>query len=108
MRKQSNGLAFSMVLAALFGIFFNDDLSAQERLITGMQCEHLENHIGLDTDKPRFSWVLPEGTVSQTGYEIIVGTDSSSVMNGEGNVWNSGLVKSNKVLAEYAGTALMP
>ena len=53
MRKQSNGLAFSMVLAALFGIFFNDDLSAQERLITGMQCEHLENPIGLDTDKPR-------------------------------------------------------
>ena len=55
MRKQSNGLAFSMVLAALFGIFFNDDLSAQERLIAGRQCEDLENPIGLDTDKPRFS-----------------------------------------------------
>ena len=79
----------------------------QERL-TSLQCEHLENPLGIDTPAPRLSWMLPDGIAAQKSWTITVGTDSLSVSKGSGNMWSSGPVASGKVLATYAGKALEP
>ena len=73
-----------------------------------LQCEHLENPIGVDSKAPRLSWRLPDGVTAQRQWEIIVGTDSSAVARGIGDMWSSGVVKSHKVIATYQGRALEP
>lgn len=76
--------------------------------IRDMRCEHLDSPIGIDAPAPRFSWRLPEGVRSQTGYYIVVGTDSAAVASGEGQMWNSGIVQSGDVLVRYGGAPLEP
>ena len=76
--------------------------------ITKLQCEHLENPIGIDCTAPRFTWQLPDGVVAQSSYRIFVGKDSSAVASGKGGSWDSGNVNSEKVLAVYNGEQLAP
>jgi Glycogen debranching enzyme len=77
-----------------------------------LRCEHLSNPIGIDVEAPRLTWSL-ENNVSQQGimqnaYRIVVGTDSSSVSQGKGNVWDSQMVTSSEMLVFYQGEALKP
>ena len=76
--------------------------------VTSLQCEHLDNPIGIDTQVPRLSWMLPTGVKVQKSWTITVGTDSLSVSKGSGDMWSSGPVASGKVLATYAGKELEP
>ena len=73
-----------------------------------MQCEHLDSPVGIDAGTPRLSWMLPDGVVKQTGYQVVVGTDSAGVASFEGNMWNSGIVESDDVLVRYSGIPLEP
>lgn len=81
---------------------------AQENPITDMRCEHLVSPLGIDAVSPRFTWRLPDGIARQTGYRIVVGTDSSDVLSGSGDIWDSGFTRSDCVLAEFDGTGLSP
>ena len=61
---------------------------------------YLENPIGIDIEKPEFSWKLvsDEENTRQTAYRIIVG-----------DVWNSGRVESDSsVFVKYDGGVLKP
>ena len=54
---------------------------------------------------PQFSWAISPG--GQTGYEILVATSPSQLSNGQGNVWDSGMVSSGASLnVPFAGSAL--
>jgi alpha-L-rhamnosidase len=44
----------------------------------------------------------------QLAYRIVAGTDSLSVLNGNGNCWDSKKVESDKMLVAYAGIVLKP
>ena len=70
--------------------------------VENLRVENLVNPLGIDTDKPRFSWQITsdEYNVVQTAYHIIVSDDN-------GEVWNSGVVNSAEQLwIPYGGTTL--
>ena len=70
--------------------------------VSNLRVENLKNPLGLDTDKPRFSWITSsdQQDVKQTAYEIVVSGD-------HGELWNSGKVASNEQLwIPYAGEQL--
>lgn len=73
-------------------------------------CDHLPNPIGIDNGTPRLSWMLNDirNGAKQTAYRIIVGTDSLSVVNGRGAIWDTRKVQSDQILVKYGGEKLKP
>ena len=70
--------------------------------LSWLRVENMEKPIGLDTDKPRFSWTIlsDKQNVKQTAYQLIVSSD-------QGELWNSGRVESDQQLwVPYGGTPL--
>ena len=70
--------------------------------VTNLRVENLKEPLGIDTDKPRFSWQITSDkkAVRQTAYQIVVSGD-------KGELWNSGKVASDEQLwIPYAGDAL--
>ena len=78
--------------------------------ITHLQTEHLHNPIGIDNPNPRLTWRMDDtrhGATQQT-FQIIVGTDSTDVTNGQGNSWNSGIQQGREATTRYMGRQLAP
>ncbi|MEN8194215.1 MAG: family 78 glycoside hydrolase catalytic domain [Bacteroidota bacterium] len=75
-----------------------------------LKCEYMVNPIGLDTQVPRLTWKLLDKRkgISQSAYQIIVGPELSDVKNGNGNIWDSGKINSDKMLVLYKGKKLKP
>ncbi len=73
-----------------------------------LRCEHLHNPLGIDNPYPRLTWQLEDTRpdARQTAYQVLVGTDSLSVQNGEGNIWNTSKVESRDILVTYKGKEL--
>jgi len=90
-------------------LFFALQLSAQPGPVN-LKCEYLIRPIGLDSSNPRFTWQLndPRSGAIQNGYQILVGTDSAAVANGNGKIWDTGRVPSDSMLITYAGSKLTP
>lgn len=78
--------------------------------VGNLRCEYLVNPIGIDPRHPRFTWYLIDESrnVSQRAYQLIVGTDSSKVVNGIGDQWTSEKINSSGMLAQYQGLKLSP
>lgn len=81
--------------------------------VTGQKVENMSNPLGLDTDRPRFSWIIeshgkqPEKDVVQTAYRIIVSSSSEKLQQNVGDLWDSGEVDSEQQLwVPYAGLPL--
>jgi alpha-L-rhamnosidase len=88
-------------------IFFSMGMFGQDLIVKDLTVEHKKNPVGIDIQKPRFSWKL-SGTgnnIFQSAYSIRVATDqkfSSGKM-----IWQSGKINSDgSVLREYSGPAL--
>jgi alpha-L-rhamnosidase len=67
--------------------------------VKDLRIEYQENPLGLDVEKPRFSWKLisEEQNVLQTAYQI-------NLLNGGEKIWDSGKIESSSsVLLEYGG-----
>jgi len=76
---------------------------------TDLRCEYLSNPLGIDVQKPRFSWVLQhtERAQAQTGYQVLVAGQAEGLGRDTGDVWDSGKVDSNdSIQAVYAGKPL--
>lgn len=81
---------------------------AQQSYPDHLRCEYLVNPIGIDSKAPRLSWLLKDdrhGAV-QNAYRLIVDTDSMAVLLGQGTIWDSQKVNSDKMLVNYMGSAL--
>ncbi|SDL27327.1 alpha-L-rhamnosidase [Catalinimonas alkaloidigena] len=93
--------------ALIFSCFFSTLLCAQP---VQLRCEYLENPLGLDAAQPRFTWRMEDDRrgARQTAYQLVVGTDSLAVMQGRGDVWDSGKQTTNQQLVRYAGKPLQP
>ncbi|MBQ7901932.1 MAG: family 78 glycoside hydrolase catalytic domain, partial [Clostridia bacterium] len=105
-------VAIIVVVMMLFYIVPN--VSADENstmTVTSMQTDHMTNPIGIDSEKPLFSWSLQDDSVrgqKQTAYRIAVALSEDKLLDGE-YVWDSGKVTSDETLdIEYAGDALAP
>lgn len=62
-----------------------------------LRCEYLENPMGMDVKKPRFSWMLEhsERGQAQTAYQVIV---SSAPSCEDADIWDSNKVMSDQSL----------
>ena len=81
-----------------------DPTMATPVTVGGLTTERRTNPIGIDAPQPRLGWRLVTGTKSQTQgrYQVQVGTS-----NGGANVWDSGMVASNRSSdVVYGGPAL--
>ncbi|MDX2304317.1 MAG: family 78 glycoside hydrolase catalytic domain [Microscillaceae bacterium] len=77
--------------------------------ITKVLTENSVNPIGLDTETPRFSWVMAseKRNVAQSAYQIKVALSESDLQKESNLVWNSGRVSSNQsVFVAYQGSPL--
>lgn len=66
--------------------------------INHQTCEYIENPLGIDVSRPRFSWTLnaTKRNQVQTGYEIIVSDNLNDIKANRGNVWSSGKMNSKQ------------
>ncbi|MCE5347258.1 MAG: glycoside hydrolase family 78 protein [Bacteroidales bacterium] len=74
--------------------------SQKEIAVSNMRCEYLENPLGIDMQKPRFSWNISSdirGTV-QMAYQILVAESIEKLKNRTGIIWDSG-----KILSDNTG-----
>ena len=76
---------------------------------TSLRSEFLENPLGLDTDKPRFSWIVEDAApgARQTAYQVQAASSEGNLAKGEADLWDSGKVASDETLGiEYNGRPL--
>ena len=95
---------FSLLLLLLMVI------QTKAQHVSNLQCEYLVNPIGIDTNAPRLRWQITDNRQGalQTAYQVIVGTDSASVANGNGDLWNSGKMPGADMLVTFQGKSLQP
>jgi len=98
-----------LLLTAVCAFIFSITTQAQITP-TGLRCEHLSNPLGVDTPNPRLAWQLQDDRYGalQQAYRIVVGTDSMSVLNGTGSMWDTKRISSDNMLVSYAGNAIEP
>ncbi|HEX2919904.1 MAG TPA: family 78 glycoside hydrolase catalytic domain [Bacteroidales bacterium] len=75
-----------------------------------LKCEYIVNPVGIDMQRPRFTWNLNDERrgARQTAFRIFIGTDSAEVANGKGMIWSSGKVSSGITFYKYDGPYLKP
>ena len=74
-----------------------------------LQCESMENPLGIDVTKPRFSWWMQddERGAKQSAYQIQVASSAETLKKGTADVWDSEKVESaGSVNVAYAGPEL--
>lgn len=72
-------------------------------------CDYENNPLGIDNEKPLFSWkiVSQKKNQKQTAYEIIVSSNLKTIKKHKGDVWNSGkTLSSQNTHIPYAGNTL--
>ncbi len=106
-RKCKSLLVFSVILLIAAFSCRNDN---EKDYIGNLKCEYLINPLGIDNPHPRLTWQLHDERMgaSQTTFKIFVGTDSSEVAEGKGNMWTSGNINSDRNLIVYGGDSLQP
>jgi len=95
-----------VLFVVLIGLSFSVLAKTQ---VVKLTCEYHKNPIGIDIEKPRFSWQLlsDEKNVMQTSYEIRVAKSQSDLSKKNKQLWNSGKVESdNSLNVVYGGEAL--
>ena len=74
-----------------------------------LQCEYLENPLGIDTPQPRLSWILTssERGVTQAAYQVLVASSEAALRKEQGDLWDSGRVESGEsAQIRYSGRGL--
>jgi alpha-L-rhamnosidase len=74
-----------------------------------LTCDSLVEPLGIDDEKPQFSWQLQDARdgAHQTDYRVEVASKPSLLAAGKADVWDSGRVSSDRsVGVVYAGSAL--
>jgi alpha-L-rhamnosidase len=105
-------MIFSRYIFFVFALTFSSMSYAQDDLAPGiLTVEYIENPLGINTDKPRFSWTLLSNgrNKMQTAYEIVVSENLQELKQGKGSAWSTGKVSSSQTLhIVYNGIALKP
>jgi alpha-L-rhamnosidase len=83
--------------------------------IARLRCEALVDPLGIDTSRPRLSWVMDTADEApvvrgqrQTAYRILVASAPGVLAGERGDLWDSGRVNSDQsTYVEYAGRPLV-
>lgn len=76
----------------------------------GLTCEYRTNPMGIDTEAPRFRWVVrsAEQNQIQTAYQVLVASKAEHLKSNKGDFWDSGKVVSGETAQiEYSGKPLL-
>ncbi|MBM7572984.1 family 78 glycoside hydrolase catalytic domain [Aquibacillus albus] len=87
-----------------------DNLKSKVK-INNLKVEGSYNPLGIDEEKPRFSWMMESGLhgQKQTAYQILVASSPSKLNENSADIWNSGKVVSDvSVAIKYNGGSLKP
>lgn len=74
-----------------------------------IRCEYTDNPLGLETQRPRFSWILTSSQRGQmqTAYQILVASSLENLSKGKGDKWDSKKLASDQsVTVVYQGKEL--
>ncbi len=74
-----------------------------------LRCEYRVNPLGIDIVRPRLSWEMNDNRrgAAQTAYQILVASTPQILVSGQGDLWDSGKVASDKsAQISYAGKPL--
>ncbi|HEY3761682.1 MAG TPA: family 78 glycoside hydrolase catalytic domain [Verrucomicrobiae bacterium] len=96
-------------VGALLLCFFAVACANAAILADQLRCEDLQDPQGIDTLKPRLSWILQSDghNQRQTAYEILVASSKKNLDEGIGDLWSSGKISSDRsIQLPYAGTPL--
>ena len=77
--------------------------------VTRLRCEYAVNPVGIDTAKPRLSWIVEscDRGQRQTAYQVLVASSPAALANDRGDLWDSGRVTSDRsILIPYSGKVL--
>lgn len=79
--------------------------------VTDLKCEYKTNPLGIDNISPRFSWKLVQTNQTrgqkQTAFQILVASSLDNLNKNNGDVWDSGKVKSDQSVNNiYQGASL--
>jgi alpha-L-rhamnosidase len=77
--------------------------------VTQLRCEYLINPLGIDTSKPRLSWMLESDKrgQAQKAYRILVASRPDLLNTGNADLWDSGKFESDQsIQVAYAGKDL--
>lgn len=91
---------------------FPQAVTPREMTVTGLSCEYLVNPSGIDSTCPRLKWILKENVpsargLSQAAYQILVASSPEILAKDQGDLWDSGHVKSESTSQiSYAGKPL--
>lgn len=90
-------------------LFISACSQKEELDIVNLRCEHLENPLGIDQPRPRFSWKLTSNKngTGQKAFQLLVASDVSLLKPGKADLWDSEKVESSSsVLVTYRGADL--
>jgi alpha-L-rhamnosidase len=108
--RKSFALLRMTFLLFILSLFHACNRNGENCTPSSLKCEYLVNPVGIDTPHPRLTWQMTDDRrgAFQTGCRIILGTDSISVSENNGNIWDSGRIKSDRNLISYTGPPLYP
>src|SRR4051812_27705086 len=79
---------------------------------TALRCEYKIDPLGIDQTTPRFDWQLKSDQANardqkQSAYQVLVASNEDNLNNNRGDLWDSGVVKSDATAQiNYGGEAL--
>lgn len=100
---------FNAYFVLFFFVFLSFGFSKETLRVDQLRCEYRSDPLGIDTARPRLSWVLNSNIRGQfqSAYQILVASSEDRLNESEADLWNSGKTVSQQSLnIEYAGRAL--
>jgi len=91
---------FRLLMFTWVQVFSADFCFGGGLTLTELKCEYRANPLGIDTAKPRFSWMIDSSRrgEAQTAYEILAASSESNLAVGKADLWDSGKVNSSETL----------
>ncbi len=96
-------------LLAFISVFIFPVAAVAEIHVSHLRCEYMENPQGIDETAPRLGWILEsdEKGQEQSAYQILVSDNQNTLDNDQGNLWDSGKVRSDQSIhIPYQGKKL--
>ncbi len=98
-------------IISIFILFFIAGACAEhtQMNITNLKCEYKVNPLGVDIQKPRFSWNLQSDQrgAKQRAYQVLVASNAENLNNDSGDMWDSKKISSgNSIQIYYEGKPL--
>ena len=102
MRRPTNCVLFLIALCLVWAVS-PTPLAAQYDL----RCENAVNPRGVKALQPQLSWAL-NSALMQRAYQVLVATSEEKLKADEGDLWDSGIVRSDQKTVRYQGRPLSP